>query len=217
MRAIAERLVGGVPTTAEPNGGASGQAKGLAFGIQDLKIAFHAQGSVVIDSNFRGRHFFSLAKQSMPTVLPSAKHKCGPNEAGAFVLTWHHLLRTSQYFGTDGSTSSDQARMPPFRLRILRKPALRKKSTASAERFPLRQCATISRDESSSWTRRVSSPRGRRCPWRLQIWYSWGSRDRKSTRLNSSHQIISYAVFCLKKKKLRQMSTPKHTVPRGRT
>src|SRR5947208_11535031 len=26
------------------------------------------------------------------------------------------------------------------------------------------------------------------------------SQDRKSTRLNSSHQIISYAVFCLKKK-----------------
>ena len=25
-------------------------------------------------------------------------------------------------------------------------------------------------------------------------------KDRKSTRLNSSHQIISYAVFCLKKK-----------------
>src|SRR5687768_17658260 len=28
-----------------------------------------------------------------------------------------------------------------------------------------------------------------------------GSRDRKSTRLNSSHGYISYAVFCLKKKK----------------
>src|SRR5574341_1745935 len=27
------------------------------------------------------------------------------------------------------------------------------------------------------------------------------SGDRKSTRLNSSHQLISYAVFCLKKKK----------------
>src|SRR5258708_22136575 len=27
------------------------------------------------------------------------------------------------------------------------------------------------------------------------------AKDRKSTRLNSSHQIISYAVFCLKKKK----------------
>src|SRR5574341_1737546 len=28
--------------------------------------------------------------------------------------------------------------------------------------------------------------------------------DRKSTRLNSSHQLISYAVFCLKKKKKKQ-------------
>src|SRR5207253_10650387 len=30
-----------------------------------------------------------------------------------------------------------------------------------------------------------------------------GSRDRKSTRLNSSHVAISYAVFCLKKKKIK--------------
>src|SRR5258708_11928313 len=30
--------------------------------------------------------------------------------------------------------------------------------------------------------------------------------DRKSTRLNSSHQIISYAVFCLKKKKQQLLS-----------
>src|SRR2546426_4790630 len=28
-----------------------------------------------------------------------------------------------------------------------------------------------------------------------------GEQDRKSTRLNSSHLVISYAVFCLKKKK----------------
>src|SRR5258708_11653550 len=35
---------------------------------------------------------------------------------------------------------------------------------------------------------------GAHAPCRLVI-------DRKSTRLNSSHQIISYAVFCLKKKK----------------
>src|SRR5258708_28244788 len=33
----------------------------------------------------------------------------------------------------------------------------------------------------------------------LALFFS--SLDRKSTRLNSSHQIISYAVFCLKKKK----------------
>src|SRR5256885_2940031 len=31
--------------------------------------------------------------------------------------------------------------------------------------------------------------------------------DRKSTRLNSSHLVISYAVFCLKKKKRRQCQT----------
>src|SRR5258708_31878041 len=41
-------------------------------------------------------------------------------------------------------------------------------------------------------------PRARRGAGRT----SEGSfEDRKSTRLNSSHQIISYAVFCLKKKK----------------
>src|SRR5690554_6141734 len=32
-------------------------------------------------------------------------------------------------------------------------------------------------------------------------YYLWNGRDRKSTRLNSSHVRISYAVFCLKKKK----------------
>src|SRR5256885_7901445 len=32
------------------------------------------------------------------------------------------------------------------------------------------------------------------------------ARDRKSTRLNSSHLVISYAVFCLKKKKKEQAS-----------
>src|SRR2546430_15686371 len=31
-----------------------------------------------------------------------------------------------------------------------------------------------------------------------------GREDRKSTRLNSSHSQISYAVFCLKKKKINQ-------------
>src|SRR2546426_7028582 len=32
-------------------------------------------------------------------------------------------------------------------------------------------------------------------------------RDRKSTRLNSSHLVISYAVFCLKKKKTRRLES----------
>src|SRR5205807_6898746 len=33
------------------------------------------------------------------------------------------------------------------------------------------------------------------------------SRDRKSTRLNSSHLVISYAVFCLKKKNRKKSSS----------
>src|SRR2546426_3316325 len=36
---------------------------------------------------------------------------------------------------------------------------------------------------------------------RLLLRLGWGAQDRKSTRLNSSHLVISYAVFCLKKKK----------------
>src|SRR5207253_9343397 len=36
-------------------------------------------------------------------------------------------------------------------------------------------------------------------------------KDRKSTRLNSSHVAISYAVFCLKKKKITDISSRKRT------
>src|SRR5258708_27180429 len=44
---------------------------------------------------------------------------------------------------------------------------------------------------------RAWSPWLKECiPWEI----SRSMVDRKSTRLNSSHQIISYAVFCLKKK-----------------
>src|SRR5256885_6122551 len=35
-------------------------------------------------------------------------------------------------------------------------------------------------------------------------------QDRKSTRLNSSHLVISYAVFCLKKKKKKHIAEPLH-------
>src|SRR5256885_8797457 len=41
-------------------------------------------------------------------------------------------------------------------------------------------------------------------------------QDRKSTRLNSSHLVISYAVFCLKKKKNHQRLSPSqrsHALP----
>src|SRR2546426_10891397 len=50
---------------------------------------------------------------------------------------------------------------------------------------------------SSSYASLVSS---------LPLPSSWPTeRDRKSTRLNSSHLVISYAVFCLKKKNVRAL------------
>src|SRR2546430_2930048 len=57
-----------------------------------------------------------------------------------------------------------------------------------------------------------ASPRPSSPVERTGCWSGWGStrhspRDRKSTRLNSSHSQISYAVFCLKKKKITYIST----------
>mgnify|MGYP000247427243 CR=1 FL=1 len=53
------------------------------------------------------------------------------------------------------------------------------------------------------WVKNINDPSDTRWEYtyhgRLAAYGSW--KDRKSTRLNSSHTVISYAVFCLKKKK----------------
>src|SRR2546426_8628815 len=50
--------------------------------------------------------------------------------------------------------------------------------------------------------RRFQQPREQRCHVaRDAVLEAHDVEDRKSTRLNSSHLVISYAVFCLKKKK----------------
>src|SRR5256885_13249977 len=43
---------------------------------------------------------------------------------------------------------------------------------------------------------------------RMTNTYMLAGQDRKSTRLNSSHLVISYAVFCLKKKKQHNLILP---------
>src|SRR5256885_8189643 len=48
---------------------------------------------------------------------------------------------------------------------------------------------------------------GRRPRLLVEVRRRGGDEDRKSTRLNSSHLVISYAVFCLKKK-ITRASTP---------
>src|SRR5258708_27849621 len=64
--------------------------------------------------------------------------------------------------------------------------------------------------------RLLSSPaRTARSAWVSLALLAGDDRDRKSTRLNSSHQIISYAVFCLKKKEhTSELQSPDHIVCR---
>src|SRR5256885_12066180 len=62
--------------------------------------------------------------------------------------------------------------------------------------------ASSSSLEWMGWNRPSTSPRYRRA----------ASTDRKSTRLNSSHLVISYAVFCLKKKKKRLQMQHRATI-----
>src|SRR5256885_5624525 len=69
----------------------------------------------------------------------------------------------------------------------------------------------------SGTTRAHFENEGGRCV-RLYVWSPRAPRltraarkgDRKSTRLNSSHLVISYAVFCLKKKNKRDLATRCH-------
>src|SRR5689334_23721361 len=56
--------------------------------------------------------------------------------------------------------------------------------------------------------RRGDGPVAVRCQL---VAFEQGRRDRKSTRLNSSHSSISYAVFCLKKKKKQHNATASMT------
>src|SRR5438132_7901143 len=75
--------------------------------------------------------------------------------------------------------------------------------------FRSKSCAPLS-DMLAFWGARAlavdgSATRDNRCalpPWSLNAGTPPPERDRKSTRLNSSHTVISYAVFCLKKKKV---------------
>src|SRR5699024_12574483 len=60
-------------------------------------------------------------------------------------------------------------------------------------------CWTATSKNWNNW--RQTGIRATFATWHGCTWWDCESRDRKSTRLNSSHVSISYAVFCLKKKK----------------
>src|SRR5260221_8800054 len=70
-------------------------------------------------------------------------------------------------------------------------------SVAILARFHIGNCASVGSENGYPTTKASSA-----------------TSDRKSTRLNSSHTVISYAVFCLKKKKklIKHTSCTKHDV-----
>src|SRR5437773_8348802 len=67
--------------------------------------------------------------------------------------------------------------------------------------------------EGSVLTDEISLLRREHGMWRAYGTPFWGELDRKSTRLNSSHITISYAVFCLKKKTQVALVVPLRGVP----
>src|SRR5207248_5603054 len=75
--------------------------------------------------------------------------------------------------------------------------------SASIESFPSESSVSHHQQEpifSSRGSARVLLP-STDSPGQIILNSALSTRDRKSTRLNSSHRTISYAVFCLKKKK----------------
>src|SRR5258708_39906414 len=71
--------------------------------------------------------------------------------------------------------------------------------TATTEIYTLSLHDALPISKSSSALRTTWGSRGDSKLW-TTLSPAVPTQDRKSTRLNSSHQIISYAVFCLKKK-----------------
>src|SRR5258705_9683455 len=82
--------------------------------------------------------------------------------------------------------------------------------SGTSARPPSRRRWSCSSPRATRPARRPSAPASRKQGWTTvtasttrskQLVSSFAATDRKSTRLNSSHLGISYAVFCLKKKK----------------
>ena len=122
---IAERLALRSAAAAKSDLGTPAQTVGVAFLVHDFDFTVNQQRAIIHNCNFYVWH--SILRSTLARFWPQGARR-GRMVVGA-----------DQYFGTEGSTSSDQARIPPFRFRILRKPARCRNSTASAERFPLRQ------------------------------------------------------------------------------
>src|SRR5205807_10488682 len=100
----------------------------------------------------------------------------------------------------------------PSLLHVARRHAVRQ---GRQHDFGPREGRVLDPDEGDAVTPLARRRRGRRDRDRgTRMTGEESQQDRKSTRLNSSHLVISYAVFCLKKKK--KTYTTKSAAARGR-
>src|SRR5437763_3140150 len=98
----------------------------------------------------------------------------------------------------------------PFSSLIVNHPATTAISTLSLhdalpiyrQRFARRKTLLVGAGMSAAT---VATALSRLCAEEPGTQVTWAVRDRKSTRLNSSHRCISYAVFCLEKKNKRHL------------
>src|SRR5690625_435074 len=105
-------------------------------------------------------------------------------------------------------TSISHSKMLPRWLAALtRRGENRSRAVADAMARPDGACSLLELSETGTCAGVVDAHRAGRLPLRRGAARALTPPDRKSTRLNSSHVAISYAVFCLKKKTERRKNT----------
>src|SRR5215211_6092108 len=131
-----------------------------------------------------------LLEKKKKTLITSVGQKKSTNKITLFrSLFYGSSLLEIRYRLTVAQSSASRFVVCFFFFLMIRRPP---RSTL----FPY---TTLFRSRARASRTACRSPRARLPPRRP-------ARDRKSTRLNSSHTVISYAVFCLKKKKQKKKS-----------
>src|SRR2546426_3713591 len=164
-----------------------------------LPLAFSAKGNKVVGHGMPCPYDLGVRRPSTPIHLQRVH-----------LASCHSRAR-------GGRLGTTQRRWPIFHSR----PARASSSLTAAYGSFLRSATSWARAcsvfspcglPSTRSSKRASSSSISRCfqcsiflEWRSRVCWKWPRKsaiaDRKSTRLNSSHLVISYAVFCLKKKK----------------
>src|SRR3989475_8858274 len=141
----------------------------------------------------------STATSTKPTSVRRRWYSFS-SSAPATHPTHSSMLRRTAGGSSPRTTTSDTANRPPG---LSTRNASRSTRRLSAERLTTQFEMITSTDASGRGICSISPFRNSTFTTPALRWFSRAraSIDRKSTRLNSSHSQISYAVFCLKKKK----------------